>query len=135
MTGPRPLWSHQIELEAAPRSASVTRAFISRCLVEHDLPYLLDPVRLVGSELATNALVHAGTSFTVTLSQPDGHVLLAVRDGSASFPVHGHADVLDTSGRGLGIVDVVSLDWGMRLDGAGFKSVWASFALRADGAV
>jgi hypothetical protein len=124
-----PLWSHQIELEAEPISASQTRAFVSRCLVEHQLSHLVDEVRLVASELATNALVHARTAFTVALSQPDGIVLLAVRDRSEGVLRKGVAAVTDTYGRGLDIVELMSLEWGIDQAKDGSKSVWASFPL------
>ena len=126
-----PLWSHQIELEAAPISASQTRAFVSRCLLEHHLSYLVDQVRLVASELATNALVHARTAFTVALSQPDGIVLLAVRDSSDGIVRKGVTEVMDTSGRGLDIVELVSLEWGIDHAKDGSKSVWASVPVAA----
>jgi len=128
--GHRTLWSHEIKLEATPISASEARAFVTQCLIEHRLLYLVDSVRLVASELATNALVHAQTAFTVTLSQPDGVVLLAVRDSSEALPVPGAARVMDTHGRGLEIVNLISHGWGMDPDEGGHKAVWASFALR-----
>ena len=121
------LWSHQVELKASPISASNARSFVSWCLVEHRLLYLVDPVRLVASDLATNALVHQ-TPFTVTLSQPDHTVLLTVRDNSKALAVHGA--VADTQGRGLNIVDMVSLDCGQDRDVYGRRFAWASFALR-----
>jgi len=40
---------------------------VTRQLVDHRLAYLVDEVRLVASELATNAVVHAATEFTVVL--------------------------------------------------------------------
>ena len=129
MAGLTPLWSQQIELEADPISASRARAFVSRCLEEHHLAYLVEQVRLVASELATNAWAHARTPFTVALSQPDGIVLLAVRDSSATPLRQGVAEVMDTCGRGLAIVELVSQEWGVDRADDGSKSVWASFPL------
>ena len=130
MAGNKPDWSHTTTLEATPISASQARAFITHHLVEHRLLYLVDPVRLVASELATNALVHAQTSFSVTLSASDTRVLLTVRDHSLAFPERRAPHALDEAGRGLEVVDMVSLEWGINEDGAGSKSVWASFAIR-----
>lgn len=129
MTVLTPVWSHQVELKASPISASNARSFVSWCLVEHRLLYLVDPVRLVASDLATNALVRAQAAFSVTLSQQDHTVLLTVRDAEA-LPGHGVARVADTQGRGLNIVDLVSLDSGVDRDADGCRFVWASFALR-----
>ncbi|MDO9497139.1 MAG: ATP-binding protein [Nocardioides sp.] len=124
-------WSHMIALEATPRSASRARAFVTYHLVDHRLLYLVDAVRLVASELATNALVHAHTAFTVTLSGSDTTVLLTVRDHSLAMPERRAAQALDATGRGLEIVDIVSREWGMNVDEAGSKAVWAAFDIRA----
>lgn len=90
---------------------------------------LVGPVRLVASELATNALVHAQTRFTITMSADDRTVVLTVRDDSDALPVRRTAEVTDSGGRGLDIVDMVSLGWGVDEDPSGSKSVWASFAI------
>ena len=84
----------------------------------------------MASELATNALVHAHTAFIVTLEGRDGVVRLTVRDDSLSLPARRVAQVMDATGRGLEIVDIVSQDWGIDTDSAGSKAVWASFATR-----
>jgi anti-sigma regulatory factor (Ser/Thr protein kinase) len=123
-------WSHQTSFDASPICASQARNFVTQHLVDHRLLYLVDPVRLVVSELATNALVHAQTGFSVTLEATDQTVLLTVRDDSPTPPAHRSHQLMDTSGRGLEIVDMVSLDWGVHEDGLGSKAVWASFALR-----
>jgi anti-sigma regulatory factor (Ser/Thr protein kinase) len=124
-------WSHEATFDPTPLSASSARAFVSHHLVEHRLLYLVDHVRLVASELATNALVHAQTSFVVSLGTVDETVLLTVRDRSGALPAGRVAQAMDSSGRGLDIVDIVSLAWGITEDLGGSKAVWASFALRA----
>src|SRR5687768_4713098 len=91
-------WSHETTLEAVPTSASQARAFVSGHLVDHRLVYLVDPVRLVASELATNALVHAQTAFSVTLTALGETVLLTVRDDSRSVPVRRAPQAMDLAG-------------------------------------
>jgi anti-sigma regulatory factor (Ser/Thr protein kinase) len=125
-------WSHEATFEALPISASQARTFVSGHLVDHRLPHLLDAARVVVSELATNALVHARTAFIVTLAGADQTLLLTVRDGSARLPSRTPTQAMDTSGRGLEIVGMLSLDWGIDQDVAGSKSVWAAFAMRDD---
>ena len=125
-----PYWSHQATFEVSPITASQVRTFVSHRLVDHRLLYLVDPVRLVASELATNALVHAQTVFSVTLAAADQTVLLMVRDESTALPAGRGAQAKDPSGHGLEIVNMVSLDWGVKQDDAGSKVVWASFAIR-----
>lgn len=130
MAGNKPDWSHTTTFEATPLSAAQARAFVTRHLVDHRLLYLVNPVRLVASELATNALVHAQTAFSVTLSASDTEVVLTVRDHSPTLPERRAPHALDETGRGLQIVDMISLEWGINEDGAGSKAVWASFPTR-----
>ncbi len=123
-----PHWSHTTRLEAAPISAYLARAFVSHHLADRSLSSLLDPVRLVVSELVTNALVHSQTAVSVTLSASDTTVLLEVRDESLALPQRRAPQTGDESGRGLQIVDILSVDWGVNA-GDGSKQVWASFAI------
>jgi two-component sensor histidine kinase len=84
----------------------------------------------VVSELATNALVHAQTAFSVTLSASDTPVLLTVRDDSPALPEQRAARTLDASGLGLEIVAIIRSGWGINEDETGSKAIWASFAIR-----
>ena len=123
-------WSHVTALPGEPGSVWRARHFVLFHLVEHRLPHLVDDVQLVASELAANAVRHARTPFKVILEKADNSVLLSVQDGSPTRPAHLATDDLDTAGRGVSIVDLVSHDWGVT-DGPGEgKSVWASFAAR-----
>jgi anti-sigma regulatory factor (Ser/Thr protein kinase) len=121
------LWSHETVLAAGAMSASQAREFVRFHLQEHHLPQLVEDVRLVVSELATNAVTHAGTPFTVVLLADEGRVLLTVQDGSPSPPSQLAAQALDTGGRGLFIVNMVSRRWGVDVSPDGMKSVWATF--------
>jgi anti-sigma regulatory factor (Ser/Thr protein kinase) len=121
-------WMHETVLEATPASVAVARRFVDLHLSAHQLPHLVDDVRLVASELATNAVEHARTAFAVALEQEHGSVVLTVRDGSALHPTRGHPDLFDVSGRGLLLVASLSQAWGIRRsDELVGKSVWASF--------
>ena len=124
------LWSYDAVLAAEAVSAAKARDFVRGHLLAHDLTDLVEDVRLVVSELATNAMVHAQTPFTVTLEGRESTVLLIVSDGSPVAPVRVAAHPLDTGGRGLSIVDLVSRDWGATRTADGAKSVWASFDAR-----
>lgn len=123
------LWSHQMQLPAEDESVPRARHFVCRLLIDERSRGLVEDVRLVVSELATNAIRHANTPFTVALERVDQSVRLTVTDGSPVAPVQLAADLLNTGGRGLSIVDLVSGDWGVIPRGAEGKSVWASFAL------
>lgn len=58
-------------------------------------------------------------------------MVLTVRDQSLPLPARQDAKAMDLSGRGLAIVDIVSLDWGVRQDRTAAKEVWASFGIKA----
>jgi len=132
MAGAERNWSHGTTLEATPISAAGARAFVSRHLVDHRLTFLVDPVRLVVSELATNALLHGQTPFVVTLSREDDTVRVTVSDDAAWITAHVSDQVLSAGGRGLGIVNVISSDWGI-IAGVRSKTVWATFAASTAG--
>jgi two-component sensor histidine kinase len=120
-------WSHQVDLGAEPASAGLARDFVSLHLISHNLLDLVPEIRLVVSELATNALLHAQTRFVVTLSMTGGMVFLTLQDGSRLLPVRSAPTTTDPNGRGLMIVESLSHDWGTSADEGGSKSVWASF--------
>ena len=101
-------WSHSTVLEAEPMSAARARGFVCLHLVAHQLPHLVEDVRLVVPELATNAVAHAQTPFVVTLSRANGSVLLAIEDQSSAVPIRSAPDVMDMSGRGLMLVELIS---------------------------
>lgn len=77
-------WSHELELVSDPLSVGDARRFVSEVLTEHNLPSLVGDVELVVSELATNALLHAGTSFTVRLRTALGRAVVLL--GVSHFP-------------------------------------------------
>jgi anti-sigma regulatory factor (Ser/Thr protein kinase) len=83
---------------------------------------------IVVTELAANAVVHARSDFTLTVSRRLGAVRIAVRDaGPLAAPLHG------TRGHGLGLVDTVAARWGVQPLGARGKLVWAELACPSAG--
>jgi anti-sigma regulatory factor (Ser/Thr protein kinase) len=124
-------WCHETTLPPDLRSPARARGFVVQHLVEHRLLTLVDPVRLVASELATNAVVHAQTPFTLTLAERADAVTVSVEDARPGLVPH--LDPFGTPGEhghGLRIVDLLSQDWGVSTDAEGAKQVWASFAIR-----
>ena len=113
----QPSWSHENRFADDPRSASRARAFVREHLVAHGLENLVDDVGLVVSELATNAVRHAGTPFRVYLTGATDSVVVGVEDSSGGVPQHLASEPLALGGRGLDIVDQVSCDWGVRAQG------------------
>jgi anti-sigma regulatory factor (Ser/Thr protein kinase) len=85
---------------------------------------LLDDAALVVTELATNAVIHACSPFSVEVRTRGGRVRLSIRDNSRASPCMREHAVLRASGRGLRIVDAISASWGVETANDG-KTVWA----------
>ena len=85
---------------------------------------LIDDAVVVASELATNAVMHAQSSFTVSLAAGEEVVRISIRDASVLPPARRESSVLATSGRGLGLVAGIAAAWGTETVPGG-KVVWA----------
>jgi two-component sensor histidine kinase len=84
---------------------------------------------LLVSELATNAVLHAGSDFEVTLTRGDESVCIVVSDRSMEPPVQMGRHSGSRSGFGLKIVSELSSDWGWEPNEHG-KTVWADLGTR-----
>jgi anti-sigma regulatory factor (Ser/Thr protein kinase) len=85
---------------------------------------LVDDAQLVVTELATNAVVHARSPFTVVAEAHDRGVRVSVQDVSHVQPRLRAHELLASSGRGLQLVAAIAVDWGVELTADG-KTVWA----------
>jgi serine phosphatase RsbU (regulator of sigma subunit)/anti-sigma regulatory factor (Ser/Thr protein kinase) len=107
-------------------SIAAARRLIRKTLAEWPVGEVADDALLVVSELCTNAVIHAGTGFTVSCTHLGTAIRLAVRD---SYPGRGLPNALiepgsqRTSGRGLLLCAALSSAWGVEYDGTG-KVVW-----------
>ena len=84
---------------------------------------LADDAALVVTELAANAIVHAHSAFTVTLSARGDLLRISVRDTSP-LPGAGHAVLMPVPLHGLGAVDALASRWGVESLGNAGKTVW-----------
>ncbi|MGZ4428138.1 MAG: ATP-binding protein [Nocardioidaceae bacterium] len=122
-------WSYSHTWAAEPPHVARARAFVATHLTLHGLAEFVPDAQLVVSELATNAIRHTGTPFTVTLERSDHTVRLQVSDLSPELPRMSGRSHLQTSGLGLHVVHDLSSAWGVTSDPQGGKSVWALFAI------
>ena len=122
-------WSHEAVLAAEAASASRARDFVCLHLIEHEMLYLVEDVRLVASELATYAVLQGSQPFSLALEGSEERVVLSLRDGGRCLP-GGTEDLVDAQGRRLAIVEAVSKDWGVSPGPDGARTVWASFDVR-----
>jgi hypothetical protein len=86
-----------------------------------------DDVTLAVGELASNAVLHARTHFTVILSLSGEQLTVAVVDHNPRLPVAVAPPPGAVSGRGLMLVEAVSNAWGVSPVSTGGKLVWAEF--------
>lgn len=80
------------------------------------------------TELATNAVIHAGTSFQVRLSLSGGLLRCEVTDASPQVPRPRRYALEATTGRGLSMIEQLSDAWGVKPH-AGGKTVWFELSL------
>ncbi|HZP27834.1 MAG TPA: MEDS domain-containing protein [Acidimicrobiia bacterium] len=105
----------------APRAA---RRFAAETLADWACPDLLDDCLLIVTELASNAVTHTGSPFTVTLARGDGCIAIRVADGSCQPPARRGVEGLASDGRGLHLIEAMAYRWGHE-PAAGGKVVWA----------
>jgi anti-sigma regulatory factor (Ser/Thr protein kinase) len=102
---------------------------------------LVQDAALVLSELATNAVVHAGSAFSVAVRAQESVLRVAVQDArplDAAVPAAQGATtgrgLIARTGHGLGLVDMLARSWGVEASASG-KVVWAEipYAVSAGG--
>ncbi|TDC13473.1 ATP-binding protein [Streptomyces sp. 8K308] len=85
----------------------------------------VDDVRLLASELATNAARHSHGDITLTVRRRvDRALFLAVGDESPETPSRRVAAPDDEHGRGLELVRLLTAEWGIVSTGHASKYVW-----------
>lgn len=119
-----------------PESVAAARRFVTDTLGQWKLKRAVHDAALIASELATNAVIHAGSPFRVTVDRSAGMVCLAfhdVGDGRAErdpddleLQHNGRAEA--PNGRGMSIVEALSRRWGCDSLPGG-KVVWAELAV------
>jgi anti-sigma regulatory factor (Ser/Thr protein kinase) len=105
----------------SPRAA---RQFVAETLERWGRTAVVDDAALVITELATNAVVHARSGFTVALARDGATIRISVRDDTVVPPAPRDAPLLASSGRGLAMVAVLAERWGTEVLPDG-KVVWA----------
>ena len=112
------------QLAAEVQSAGSARRFVETTLADWDVHDPLEVVKLLVSELVTNAVVHAGSDAEVVVRLTATTLHIEVLDNSPALPVVRQPAPGDTSGRGLALVEELASAWGARPLATGGKAVW-----------
>ena len=110
-----------------PEQVSYVRHQARRVLQLWQLGDLMAAAEVLISELATNAVRHARTLFTVTVAWDGATLRVEVRDASPLTPRPQLTRPDRESGRGLLLVDAIATAWGVDLSPDG-KTVWFSIS-------
>jgi anti-sigma regulatory factor (Ser/Thr protein kinase) len=123
-------------LPSIPESVRIARFHIRAALGFHRLGEYADDAEAITSELVTNAIQHVCGDGTETVGvtlvriwNPEA-VTVVVTDSSPEGPVKREPSDRSERGRGLLIVDELSVHWGWNLEDGG-KAVYAILAKQA----
>jgi anti-sigma regulatory factor (Ser/Thr protein kinase) len=111
-----------MRFDPTPGGVRAARQFVCSAVTQQVDAELVDELLLALSEMATNAVLHAGTAFEVVI-ETDGVVRLEVEDGSSVVPVRRSPSPQVPGGRGLQIIEEVCDRWGVHV-AQGRKCVW-----------
>ena len=122
--------STRADYRGEPASVSAARHFVGGALAQAPRT-VRERATLLVSELASNAVRHARTPFSVTVLASGGRVRVEVEDSGAGHPIRRQPRPTEPTGRGLLIVGEMSDQWGVDEHRQG-KTVWFELSLRAD---
>ena len=131
------MFSRRAQFPGDAGAPSAARRFVRAMLAKARRDDLVDDAVLLASELCENAVLHAGTGFTIELVVADaGAVTVTVTDqGPAPMELRRAGQPPpareDSGGRGLALVAGLADAWGSRHDRHGHH-IWFTFGLLAD---
>jgi anti-sigma regulatory factor (Ser/Thr protein kinase) len=99
------------------------RNFLSATLATWSLAEFEETGRLLVSELATNAVMHAESPYEVCIQRLSAGIRVEVRDADVNLPTPLLVKPGRSSGRGLKLVAALASDWGVQPERDG-KCVW-----------
>jgi anti-sigma regulatory factor (Ser/Thr protein kinase) len=114
-------WSLPARAESVPLSRHRVESVLRDCGWDEER---IGYVGLMTTELASNAVEHAGTPYTLTIELAPLVLRVDVRDASAALPVMGEMGAPGAmGGRGLALIAELAQRWGCD-SVTGGKSVW-----------
>lgn len=110
------------------RSVRDARHFVASTLDQWGVADVCDEAFVVVTELASNAVLHAGTPYEVRLALTPQSVRIEVADEGPGTPEPRPPTPGGVSGRGLFMVAALSVSWGVDTGSDGHKVVWSELA-------
>lgn len=111
-----------------PHSAALARRLAAAQLAEWGLDSLIDTAQLLVSEVVTNAVQHAAGPILLSLRQYPTTLRCDVEDADPRAPQRTAGSDEAESGRGLVLLDALTVAWGSRQTRVG-KSIWFELQL------
>jgi hypothetical protein len=105
-------------------SARAARHFVTGVLGSRRDQALAQDAAIVTAELAANAVLHAGSGFTVAVSQSADGVRISVQDATPMQPAEGGGSLVTSPEHGLDVVSTIARRWAVEPLPHG-KVVWA----------
>jgi anti-sigma regulatory factor (Ser/Thr protein kinase) len=123
-----PLNRPPLALDSSPRSVQEARRWAGDVCRDLGRPDLTETSELAITELVTNAVLHAEPPVSLRVAGTFDHPRFEVADGSRVVPqvnprMTEEDELLATFGRGLGLVAMCALAWGVDVHDSG-KIVW-----------
>jgi anti-sigma regulatory factor (Ser/Thr protein kinase) len=118
-----------VEFEAARDSPGEARRKVVMALRGRGCgEVLVQDAALVVTEMAANAVVHARSSFSVSISLRNSMLRIDVADGGPIAPGPTNQDWVPRQGHGLGLINALCTRWGTDATTEG-KVVWGELQL------
>jgi anti-sigma regulatory factor (Ser/Thr protein kinase) len=125
---------HRLDLAHSLESPAVARRFVLERLPPGSPERLKESAALVVTELVSNAVLHGGEQVQVRVVRSSGRVRITVVDSlpvEESFP-YPDRTLDDEGGRGLMLVNALSLRSGVTPSYSGGKAVWSLLSSEPD---
>ena len=120
--------THRRRFPAVAASVAAARGFVDEALPD-GFRQTSDDVALMVSELASNVVQHALSSFDLAVCGTARELMVEVTDFGDGIPAMAYPRPDATQGRGLRIVDMLSTRWGVSGGPGSGKTVWFVLAL------
>jgi anti-sigma regulatory factor (Ser/Thr protein kinase) len=115
---------HEARFAGEASDVRTARRFVTEAFESLGLVDAAHHAALATSELASNAVTHAASSFAIRVVDRDTRVTVEVHDQSSVLPRSRQPTVDEPTGRGLRIVGECSQRWGVTPVAGDGKIVW-----------